>query len=91
MENIALWGPIIPIGLAAAAMSSALGSVMVAPRTLQAIAADEIFPAGIGLAEQGGGPKRPVRASLATCAIAFVFVLMGDINTVAEIISMSSW
>ena len=44
MENIALWGPIIPVGLAAAAMSSALGSIMVAPRTLQAIAADGIFP-----------------------------------------------
>ena len=42
MENIALWGEIIPVGLAAAAMSSALGSTG-APRTLQAIAADGIF------------------------------------------------
>ena len=90
MENIALWGPIIPIGLAAAAMSSALGSVMVAPRTLQAIAADEIFPAGMSawLKQGRGSQNEPVRASLATCAIAFVFVLMGDINAVAEIISM---
>ena len=90
MENIALWGPIIPIGLAAAAMSSALGSVMVAPRTLQAIAADEIFPAGMStwLKKGRGSQNEPVRASLATCAIAFVFVLMGDINAVAEIISM---
>ena len=37
MEKIAIWGPIIPIGLAAASLSSALGSIMVAPRTLQAI------------------------------------------------------
>ena len=29
-----------------------------------------------------------MRASLATCVIAFAFVLMGDINAVAEIISM---
>ena len=35
-----------------------------------------------------GSQNEPVRASLATCAIAFVFVLMGDINAVAEIISM---
>jgi len=90
MENVALWGPIIPIGLAAAAMSSALGSVMVAPRTLQAIAADGIFPARLsGWLKQGRGPEQePVRASLATCAIAFGFVLLGDINAVAEIISM---
>ena len=44
MSDIALWGPIIPIGLACAAISSALGSVIVAPRTLQALGKDEIFP-----------------------------------------------
>lgn len=90
MENIALWGPIIPIGLAAAAMSSALGSVMVAPRTLQAIAADGLFPPGVSswLSHGRGRAKEPVRASVATCAIAFGFVLLGDINAVAEIISM---
>lgn len=90
MQNIAIWGPIIPVGLAAAAMSSALGSVMVAPRTLQAIAADGIFPERLSAwLKHGRGPEsEPVRASLATCAIAFGFVLMGDINAVAEIISM---
>jgi len=44
MSKIAVWGPIIPIGLAAASLSSALGSIMVAPRTLQAIGFDNIFP-----------------------------------------------
>ncbi len=33
MEKIALWGPIIPIGLAAASLSSALGSIMGSPHT----------------------------------------------------------
>jgi solute carrier family 12 sodium/potassium/chloride transporter 2 len=46
MQRIAIWGPIIPIGLAAASLSSALGSIMVAPRTLQAIGYDDIFPSG---------------------------------------------
>ena len=36
MEQISIWPPMIAIGLAAAAISSALGSVMIAPRTLQA-------------------------------------------------------
>ena len=44
MGKIALWGPIIAIGLAAATFSSALGSIMVAPRTLQALASDDIIP-----------------------------------------------
>ncbi|MFT5435016.1 MAG: amino acid transporter, partial [Myxococcota bacterium] len=45
MADIALWGPIIPIGLACATLSSALGSVLVAPRTLQAMGGDRIIPA----------------------------------------------
>lgn len=44
MSKIAIWGPIIPIGLAAATISSALGSFMVAPRTMQAIGLDKVFP-----------------------------------------------
>jgi solute carrier family 12 sodium/potassium/chloride transporter 2 len=40
MSRIAAWGPLILIGLGAATLSSALGSVLVAPRTLQALGAD---------------------------------------------------
>ena len=45
MASIAIWGPITPIGLACATLSSALGSILVSPRTLQAIAGDGMFPA----------------------------------------------
>jgi hypothetical protein len=41
--GIALWGPIIPIGLGAATLSSAIGSILIAPRTLQALAAGRSF------------------------------------------------
>ena len=45
MSDIAWQGWwIIPLGLAAATISSALGSIMVAPRTLQAIARDNVLP-----------------------------------------------
>lgn len=91
MSKIAVWGPIIPIGLAAATISSALGSVMVAPRTLNAIAADKIIPIPrfnriFGNVKKANG--EPVNASMLTCGIAFFFVLLGDINAVAEVISM---
>ena len=40
MSKIAIWGAVvIPLGLAASTISSAIGSVMVAPRTLQALSA----------------------------------------------------
>jgi solute carrier family 12 sodium/potassium/chloride transporter 2 len=91
MGKIALWGPIIPIGLAAASLSSALGSILVAPRTLQAIGVDHIFPneklnKWIGYGRPGS--NEPVRSSIVSVSIAFFFVAIGDINFVAEIISM---
>ncbi|MDA0746708.1 MAG: amino acid permease, partial [bacterium] len=55
MGQIAAWGPIIPIGLAAATLSSAVGSILVAPRTLQALGNDRIFPVGNTFLSRGKG------------------------------------
>ena len=91
MEKIAIWGPIIPIGLAAASLSSALGSIMVAPRTLQALGYDNVFPgAGLNSWLSRGKEKdnEPTNAGLISIIIGFVFVAFGDINFVAQIISM---
>ncbi len=91
MADIALWGPIIPIGLAAATLSSAIGSILVAPRTLQALAADRIVP-GEGIARflstGVGRANDPRNATLVTGAIAFLVVLSGNVDHVARIISM---
>ena len=91
MTKIAVWGPIIPIGLAAASLSSGLGSIMVAPRTLQAIGLDNIFPSGRINRWFAKGKKvsnEPVNASLLTLIIAFFFILVGELDFVAKIISM---
>ena len=91
MSHIALWGPIIPIGLACATISSALGSALVAPRTLQALGADGIFPKdsiNIWLSRGKGSTLEPVNAALAVFGIAVLFVAIGDVNFVAQIISM---
>ena len=91
MSKIAAWGPIIPLGLAAATISSAIGSLLVAPRTLQALAKDRIFmakPINNFLAFGVGKQNEPRNATLATAVLAMVFVLIGDVNFVAEIISM---
>ena len=82
---------LIPLGLAAATISSALGSIMVAPRTLQAIARDEIFPTpkiNNWLSSGKGDNDEPFNASLVTILIAAVFILAGALDGVAQIISM---
>ncbi|MCB0641601.1 MAG: amino acid permease [Phaeodactylibacter sp.] len=82
---------IIPIGLAAATISSALGSIMVAPRTLQAIARDRILPnsnINYWLSRGRGKNDEPFNATLITIAVAMVFIMMGGLDAVAEIISM---
>lgn len=91
MSKIALWGPIIPIGLAAATLSSAIGSVLIAPRTLQAIARDDIFPMKLinnFLGTGTGDTNEPANATLLTAVIVLVFVSMGSVDFVAKIISM---
>ncbi len=82
---------LIPLGLAAATISSALGSIMVAPRTLQAIARDRIFPTpriNAWLSLGKGRSDEPFNASVVTILIAAAFILMGALDIVAQIISM---
>lgn len=92
MSEIAVWGSIIPFGLAAATISSAIGSVLVAPRTLQAIANDEVLPskrATRWLKRLQPLTKEPINATIITCIIAAGFVIfIGDINTIAHIVTL---
>ncbi|MCL2727303.1 MAG: amino acid permease, partial [Bacteroidales bacterium] len=92
MSRIALFGAVmIPLGLAACTSSSAIGAMMVAPRTLQAIAADSTFPfqkINQFLSRSKGQNREPYNASLVSFAIALLFVVLGDVDSVAGIISM---
>jgi hypothetical protein len=57
MSRIALWGPIIPIGLGCATLSSAIGSILVAPRTMQALG--RYLRMNLrGMTSSGGAPGR---------------------------------
>ncbi len=91
MSRVAVWGPIIPIGLAAASLSSALGSIMVAPRTLQALANDHVFQSGrmnSWLSRTKKGGSEPINAAMITAAIGFFFIALGELDLVAQIITM---
>ncbi len=91
MEQIALWGPIIFIGLGAAALSSTLGSIMVAPRTLQMLARDNVLPIPKlnRLMEKGvGDSQEPIYATCLSGIIAVVFVAIGELDFIAQILTM---
>lgn len=92
MSKIAIMGGlIIPVGLAASTISSAIGSIMVAPRTLQALGSDNSFPFRRMNNFLKRGKKvnnEPFNATFVTVLIAFVFVALGGVNIVAEIITM---
>jgi hypothetical protein len=92
MSRIAIMGAvIIPVGLAASTFSSAIGSILVAPRTLQALALDSSFPSkriNRWLSHGRKSDGEPANATIVTIIIAFFFVALGSVNAVAQIISM---
>ncbi len=91
MARISIWDKAIYIGLGAASLSSALGSIMIAPRTLQALAKDSVLPipALNRLMQTGvGKTQEPIPATFVSGAIAIVFVAIGELNFIAQILTM---
>ncbi|MFW6083909.1 MAG: amino acid permease, partial [Gemmatimonadota bacterium] len=86
MQEIASVPALILAGVAASTLSSALGSVLAAPRTLQAVARDRVVPRWI--ASNLGSPTEPRMAVLITGALAVTVIWMGDLDFVAPIITM---
>ncbi len=86
MHKVARWPVLIIAGIWASTLSSALGSILAAPRTLQAIAKDGAVPKIFG--SQLGSATEPRMAVIITTAIAVCIIWMGNLNFVAPIISM---
>jgi amino acid transporter len=88
MQRVALFGPLVSAGVIAATLSSAMASFMGAPRILQALASDRIFPP-LALFGHGTGPEQnPRRGLLLTGAIAAGMVGLGRLNLIAPLVSM---
>ncbi|MCB9931935.1 MAG: amino acid permease [Planctomycetes bacterium] len=88
MQDIAIWPhlKLVLVGVWAATLSSALGSVLAAPRTLQALAGDRVVPRF--LSSQLGHKTEPRAAVLVTTAIGVGICWAGSLNFVATIITM---
>ncbi|MEZ5245599.1 MAG: amino acid permease [Acidimicrobiales bacterium] len=88
MKNASAISWMIDAGVIAATLSSAIASILGAPRTLQRLANDKLIPR-LELFGQGAGAQdNPRRATTLTACIALITIAAGDLNVVAPIISM---
>ncbi|RVE65488.1 hypothetical protein OJAV_G00116990 [Oryzias javanicus] len=87
MSLVSGFGPIISAGIFSATLSSALASLVSAPKVFQALCKDNIYP-GIGIFAKGYGKNNePLRGYILTFGIALAFILIAELNTIAPIIS----
>lgn len=81
-------GVLFLAGLYVSSMSSCLGAMYGTPRVLQSIALENVIP-GIGILGMGRGPNKvPLYAMAVVATVTFAFILIGNINTLAPIVTM---
>jgi amino acid transporter len=89
MRRISVWGDAILLGVWGATLSSAVGSILGAPRVLQALARDGILPRWLSWLGKGSGEDdSPQMGTLLTLGIALVAVWFGDLNLIAPVLTM---
>ncbi|KAL9968204.1 hypothetical protein ACROYT_G026551 [Oculina patagonica] len=87
MEEVSGWGPIVTAGIFASTLSSALASLVGAPKAFQAVSKDNLFPY-ISFFGKGYGPgNEPRRGYILAFFVAAAFIAIGDLNVIAPIIS----
>ena len=88
MNRVAVIGGLISAGVMAATASSAMASHLGAPRILQALAADAVFPFLGVFAKGSGADNNPRRAVLLASAIAVGVIALGNLNAIAPVVAM---
>ncbi|MGB3639423.1 MAG: amino acid permease [Rivularia sp. (in: cyanobacteria)] len=89
MQMMSLWGPAILFGVWGATLSSALGSILAAPRVLQALARDGILPRWMSFLGRGSGENdEPRMGTWVTLGVAIAAVCIGDLNLIAPVLTM---
>ncbi len=88
MKRIARVDFLIDVGVIAATLSSAMASLLGAPRILQSLAHDRIFPFLLPFAKGSGETNNPRRGVLLSAGIAFSTIGLGNLNLIASVVSM---
>uniref|UniRef100_A0AAQ5ZMT2 Solute carrier family 12 member 2 n=1 Tax=Amphiprion ocellaris TaxID=80972 RepID=A0AAQ5ZMT2_AMPOC len=87
MSLVSGFGPLITAGIFSATLSSALASLVSAPKVFQALCKDNIYP-GLGMFAKGYGKNNePLRGYVLTFCIGLAFILIAELNIIAPIIS----
>lgn len=87
--KVSLWQPAILFGVWGATLSSALGSILGAPRVLQALARDGVLPPVFNFLGVGSGPEdEPRRGTVVTLGVAIAAVCVGELDLIAPILTM---
>ncbi|XP_077377792.1 solute carrier family 12 member 2 [Festucalex cinctus] len=87
MSLASAFGPLITAGIFSATLSSALASLVSAPKVFQALCKDNIYP-GLGVFAKGYGKNNePLRGYVLTFCIGLAFILIAELNIIAPIIS----
>ncbi|MFW5695484.1 MAG: amino acid permease [Alkalispirochaeta sp.] len=86
LRDASRWPLLVTAGVMGATLSSAIGMLMAAPRTLQALAIDgavsRIFASGVGKT------KEPLVGMVFSMGLAVGAIILGSLNQVAEILTM---
>ena len=86
LEDMSLWAPLVTAGIWGATLSSALGSILGAPRILQTISGDGITPRFF--AKGHGKTNEPRNALLLAFAIGWAGILIAELDVIARVVSM---
>ncbi|XP_029392740.1 solute carrier family 12 member 1 isoform X2 [Mus pahari] len=87
MSMVSGFGPLITAGIFSATLSSALASLVSAPKVFQALCKDNIFKGLQFFAKGYGKNNEPLRGYFLTFVIAMAFILIAELNVIAPIIS----
>ena len=88
MGKAARFAFLIDAGVIAATLSSAMASFLGAPRILQSLSTDRIFPFLFPFSKGVGPTNNPRRGVLLSAGIAFLTVALGNLNVIAPVVSM---
>jgi len=88
MKRVASIHFLIDAGVIGATLSSAMASFLGAPRILQSLASDRVFPFLLPFAHGVGPANNPRRGVLLATAIALATIGLGKLNLIAPVVSM---
>lgn len=88
MMPINIWPPFVAVGILTATFSAGLSNLIGSSRVLEALAKDNVFGSGLNFIIRGTWRGNPIAAVLMSWALVQVILLVGSLNTIAQINSV---